>query len=78
MMIRIPIKVEQVPTLFVEFSQADTLTTHRFGGTGLGLTITRQLCALMGGTVSVNTVANQGSTFTVRVRCVAGSRVPHE
>jgi signal transduction histidine kinase len=78
MMIRSPINVEQVPTLFDEFSQADTSTTHRYGGTGLGLTITQQLCALMGGTVSVDTVASQGSTFTVRFPCVAGSRVPQE
>lgn len=62
----IGIQPRQLDGLFDAFRQADSSTTRRFGGTGLGLTITRQLIQLMGGDISVISRPGQGSTFTVR------------
>lgn len=56
---------EQLQKLFKAFSQADTSITRKYGGTGLGLTITRNLCNMMGGTITVSSLYEQGSCFTI-------------
>ncbi|MGE3704023.1 MAG: ATP-binding protein, partial [Vicinamibacterales bacterium] len=58
---------DELKRIFVEFTQADSSTARRYGGTGLGLTISRHLCRLMGGDIRVASEPGRGSTFTVTV-----------
>jgi PAS domain S-box-containing protein len=63
----IGISPAQMENLFQAFSQGDTNISRDYGGTGLGLVITRSLAQLMGGDVSVESALGQGSTFTLRL-----------
>jgi len=66
----------QLDRLFERFSQADISTTRRFGGTGLGLAITRAFCRLLGGDVTVTSVAGQGSVFTIALPVTMPEQAP--
>jgi len=56
---------EQQAKLFQPFTQADASTTRRYGGTGLGLTITKQFAEMIGGAVNIDSKFGEGSTFTL-------------
>ncbi|MEZ4385900.1 MAG: ATP-binding protein [Nannocystaceae bacterium] len=55
----------QLARLFADYTQASERTASRFGGTGLGLAVTRRLCELMGGSIAVDSVSGRGSSFRV-------------
>lgn len=67
------IPAEKLNTIFESFSQADESVTRRFGGTGLGLTIARQLVELQNGRIEVVSQEHVGSTFTVSIPYAVGS-----
>jgi signal transduction histidine kinase len=58
---------EQMDKLFQEFSQGSSTTASKYGGTGLGLVISRRFCQMMGGDITVASEPGQGSTFTIRL-----------
>jgi signal transduction histidine kinase len=69
----IGLTAEQQAKLFQDFTQADSLTGRRYGGTGLGLALSRKLARMMGGDVTVTSEAGKGSVFTVRLPASAYS-----
>ncbi|MBN8440565.1 MAG: response regulator [Thauera sp.] len=74
----IGIPADKLGTIFAAFSQADTSTTRKYGGTGLGLTISSHLVELMHGTMGVVSEAGKGSTFsfTLPLHIVADTIAP--
>ena len=58
---------EQMGKLFQEFSQAEASTSRKYGGTGLGLVISRRFCQMMGGDITVESEPGHGSIFTIRL-----------
>lgn len=63
----IGIPAEKLQSIFESFTQADSSTTRKYGGTGLGLTIARNLAEMMGGELSVTSKAGKGSVFSLRL-----------
>jgi signal transduction histidine kinase/DNA-binding response OmpR family regulator len=61
---------DKILRLFQDFTQADASTTRKFGGTGLGLALTRRFCQMMGGDVTVRSVPGEGSTFTIKIPAI--------
>lgn len=68
----IGIAAEKLERIFDPFAQADASTTRRYGGTGLGTTISRQLAELMGGKIVAHSVLGEGSEFHVQLRLQQG------
>ena len=69
----IGIAKEDIARLFQPFSQLDSGFTRKFGGTGLGLFVSRRLADLLGGSIEVASAPGQGSTFTLRIPAELGS-----
>jgi signal transduction histidine kinase/CheY-like chemotaxis protein len=73
------ISEDALTTLFENFSQANAAVNAKFGGTGLGLSLSRNLCRLMGGDITATSVLGQGSTFTVHLPvCVSSENSASE
>lgn len=71
----IGIEADVLPKLFEAYIQADASISKRFGGTGMGLAITRKFCALLGGEIHVASKPGQGSVFTVDIPAQLGRDV---
>ena len=77
----IGIPADKLGHVFEEFSQADSSTTRDYGGTGLGLPISRRFCRMLGGDLTVRSNAGEGSTFTMRIPALlpgSGAEMPAE
>jgi signal transduction histidine kinase/CheY-like chemotaxis protein/ligand-binding sensor domain-containing protein len=72
----IGISEQNLSRLFKAFSQADSSTTRKYGGTGLGLVISERLVQLMGGDITVKSKEGVGTTFAFNLACKVGEKVP--
>jgi signal transduction histidine kinase/CheY-like chemotaxis protein len=72
----IGIAAEKINTIFESFTQADSSTTRKFGGSGLGLTISKRLAELMNGNLQVESEYGKGSTFTLHLAMEVVSELP--
>ncbi|HXB43858.1 MAG TPA: ATP-binding protein, partial [Puia sp.] len=72
----IGIPKEKLQKIFESFTQADTSTTRKYGGTGLGLTIAKRLAEMMGGNLSVESKPGKGSTFTLHLTLEVANEQP--
>ncbi len=68
---------DQTRSIFEPFTQADSSTSRKYGGTGLGLTISKQLCSLLGGELSLKSTLGKGSSFSINLH-LAKTDAPHE
>ena len=74
----IGIPEDKLERVFEEFGQADDSTTKEYGGTGLGLPISRRFCQLMGGDITVESELGTGSTFSILLPAVVGASEPEK
>jgi signal transduction histidine kinase len=75
----IGISAEGLSRLFTDFSQAESDTSSKFGGTGLGLALTKRFCEMMGGTIDVRSERGVGTSFTIEIPinyCAARAHPP--
>lgn len=66
----IGMSAEQLATIFDPFMQVDSSSTKKYGGAGLGLTITKEFCEMMGGDITAFSELDKGSTFTIRLPAI--------
>lgn len=74
----IGISAKSITKLFSPFTQADSSTTRKFGGTGLGLTISKELSKLMQGDINIQSVEGEGTTFTFDLNLLTSAQKPKE
>ncbi len=72
----IGLSADQIVKLFQDFTQADASTTRKFGGTGLGLALTRRFCQMMGGDVTVHSTPGEGCVFTIKIPAHVSDALP--
>ena len=72
----IGLSTDQIVKLFTDYTQAEASTKRKFSGTGLGLTLTRRFCEMMGGEVDAQGRPGEGSVFTIQLPVLVGGTKP--